>query len=101
VISVYISDGAVPFYSIEYKLSFKLEKSTAVKQTTTKNKYKIALYIVSTPLLFYSRFLLTVNYFTTFNYKKQYEITIIFVFKYEFFVTKNRGMTNTALTWEI
>jgi hypothetical protein len=60
VISVYILNSAITFYSIEYKLSFKLEKSTAVKQTTTKNKYKIALYIVSTPLLFivvfYSQF---------------------------------------------
>ena len=79
------------FYSIEYKLSFKFEKSTAVKQTTIKNKYKIALYIVSTPLLFYSRFLLTVYYFTCSNYKKQYGIR---EFKCEIFVTNTRGLSN-------
>jgi hypothetical protein len=61
MIRVYISQiGTLTYYNIEYKLSFKLEKSTAVKQTTTKNKYKIALYIVSTSLLFivvfYSQF---------------------------------------------
>lgn len=93
--------GTLTFYSIEYKLSFKLEKSTAVKQTTTKNKYKIALYIVSTPLLFYSRFLLTVYYFTCFNYKKQYGKSNISVIKCEIFVTNNRELTNVAFTWEI
>jgi hypothetical protein len=93
--------GTQTFYSIEYKLSFKLEKSTAVKQTTTKNKYKIALYIVSTPLLFYSRFLLTVSYFTCFNYKKQYGKSFISAIKCEIFVTKFRVLANIGLTWGI